>query len=212
MKTTTKYTIKIAGAAIFGALSIVFYALIVPFIPRIPGWGLAYIDPVSIIWVLCFFIFGTVAGLICTGIGTIALFFLDPLTPVGPIMKLIATLPMILIPVVMMKIKKSWEFSSKTLVSKKLIYMTGVAILIRIPLMIGMNILAFEVLFGVFFPEYGVTSVDAAAYMWPIPGISNGLLIVLIVVSIINSMQGLWDILVPFLLFKPTTLVNYAQW
>jgi riboflavin transporter FmnP len=51
-------TIQIAGAAIFGALSVVISALTTPIIPRIPGWGMAIFDPVSIIWIICFLIFG----------------------------------------------------------------------------------------------------------------------------------------------------------
>ena len=42
-------TVEIAGGAIFGALSIVVGALTAPILPRVPGWGIAYFDPISII-------------------------------------------------------------------------------------------------------------------------------------------------------------------
>ena len=45
-------TIEIAGAAIFSALSIALSALIIAnplLVPRVPGWYIAYFDPISII-------------------------------------------------------------------------------------------------------------------------------------------------------------------
>ena len=49
-----KLTLEIAGAAIFSALSIAISALIIAnplLVPRVPGWYIAYFDPISIIWI-----------------------------------------------------------------------------------------------------------------------------------------------------------------
>lgn len=106
------------GAAIFGALGAVVAFMTAPYLPRL-AWGIAWIDPVSIIWVTCFLIFGAAAGILCCFIGTVALMFVDPFTPVGPVMKLLATLPMILIPFIILKLKKSWNYSSIELKGEK---------------------------------------------------------------------------------------------
>ncbi len=48
--------IKVAGAAIFGALSIVVSVYTTGILPR-ATWGIAYFDPVSIIWMPSLFNF-----------------------------------------------------------------------------------------------------------------------------------------------------------
>ncbi len=64
---------------------------------RIPGWGIALFDPVSIFWVVSFLLGGYGVGMLSTFAGTFGLFLYDP-TAIGPIFKILATLPMILVP------------------------------------------------------------------------------------------------------------------
>ena len=99
---TSLMTLQLAGGAIFGALSIVV-SFIAAFLPRTPE-GFAYFDPVSIIWVLCFLIFGPLAGILCSVIGMVGLMFFDPFAPIGPSMKFIATIPMIIVPMLLKKL------------------------------------------------------------------------------------------------------------
>ncbi len=187
-----------AGAAIFGALGAVVAFLTAPYLPRMP-WGIAWIDPVSIIWVTCFFIFGAAAGILCCFIGTVALMFVDPFVPIGPIMKLIATLPMILVPFIILKLKKSWEYSSKELKGKKIILLSTISILVRLCTMIPANILLFVLLFG---------GIESATPIWGFEGIWA----ILIVVLVINVLQGIWDILIPWLIVYPTRIYEYSTW
>jgi riboflavin transporter FmnP len=188
-----------AGAAIFGALGAVVAFLTAPYLPRVPGWGIAWIDPVSIIWVTSFFIFGAAAGVLCCFIGTVALMFVDPWVPIGPIMKLAATLPMILIPFIILKLKKSWSYSSETLKGKKIIPLTVLSIAIRIIVMFGANILVFILMFG---------GIESAIPLWGLEGIW----VILVVVLLINTLQGIWDILIPLLIVYPTKLYQFATW
>ncbi len=99
-------TIQIVGASLFGALSIALSALLAPIIPRIPGWGIAIIDPVSIIWVMCFLIFGSKSGILCCLIGMVGLMPFDPFSPIGPFMKFSATIALIIVPILFLKLYK----------------------------------------------------------------------------------------------------------
>ena len=54
-------SIEIAGAAIFGALSLVLSALTTAVLPRFV-WGMAYFDPVSLIWIMIHARFGKESG------------------------------------------------------------------------------------------------------------------------------------------------------
>ena len=102
---STKYLIKIVGAAIFAAISLVVSLLTTAYLPRVQ-WGLALIDPVSIIWILSFFIFGYEAGLITSSLGMFLLMPFDPFAPVGEIMKFVATVPLILVPLIINVMKR----------------------------------------------------------------------------------------------------------
>jgi hypothetical protein len=57
MSRRSQLTLQIVGAALFGALSIVVGALITPTltrVARIPGWFIAIIDLISLVWILVF--------------------------------------------------------------------------------------------------------------------------------------------------------------
>ncbi|GAG44979.1 unnamed protein product, partial [marine sediment metagenome] len=82
----SQLTIKIAGGAIFGALSAVVAFVISPIInaSKISAlWGMALFDPTSWIWIICFLIFGPLAGVISSVIGSFGLLIID-LNPIGP--------------------------------------------------------------------------------------------------------------------------------
>ena len=85
---------KITTAALLAALSVAV-SPVVSFLPRY-GWGIAYFDPVSIFWIVAFLVGGLEVGLLSTFIGTIALLPFDP-TGIGPMFKILATLPMIIV-------------------------------------------------------------------------------------------------------------------
>ena len=60
----SQYILELTGGAIFAALSGVF-AWMASILVR-AGIGMAYFDPISIVWVLALFIFGPIASLICS--------------------------------------------------------------------------------------------------------------------------------------------------
>lgn len=190
----TQLTIQIAGAAIFGALSLVVSALTTPLLPRVPGWGIAYFDPVSIIWVLCFLVFGPISGLLCCVIGTFGLMPFDSFAPIGPIMKLCATLSLIIIPILLLKLYKSEEGalnSPKLRDPKKYIVCGLIGIGLRIGVMMIFNVWLFMTMFA-----GGVNFVSLEFI--GMPSVS-GWSAIIIGVIIINAETSIWDLLIPYL-------------
>lgn len=191
MVTKTYYspTLEIAGAALFGALSIVV-SFSAAFIPRLP-WGIALLDPISIVWMVCFLIFGIRSGIICSVAGTMGLMFFDPFAPIGPFMKLAATLPMIIVPFVILKMtKKNESYSGRDFASSKLWFSSGViATLIRIVIMMPLVIVVVSLLFG-------TPIIEIVTY-----------------VLILNAWQSAWDIAVPWIFVFPTKIYEkYCIW
>ena len=179
MPIRTQFTIQLAGAAIFSALSLVVSVFIVPILPRTPE-GMAFFDPVSIIWVACFLIFGPVAGILCCIIGMILLMPFDPFAPIGPLMKFAATFSLIIVPIVLLKLYKREEgvLKSKILKDRKKYIVYGLlGTVFRIVVMVILNIIVYLALFG-----------------------SQGLEYWIMLVILINALQSVWDLLIPYLL------------
>ena len=182
----SQFTIQLAGGAIFGALSLVVSIFVLPFLPRTPQ-GMAYFDPVSIVWVTCFLIFGPLAGILCMFIGFLILIPFDPSIPViGPLMKLAATFSLVIVPIVFLKLYKReiGVLQSKKLKNKKNYVTYGLlGTAFRIFVMVILNTIVYLAFFG-----------------------SEGLAFWLILVVIINALQSLWDLLIPYLIVFGTKL------
>ncbi len=175
-------TLQIAGGAIFGALSLTL-SFLAAYLPRTPE-GLAYFDPVSIIWVICYLIFGPLAGLIAAVVGMLMLMPFDPFAPIGPIMKFTATVALILPSYLLMKFIKK-DISSGTLKEPKTYTIYGViGIIVRIVVMVPFNIIVYIAL--------GYPLEFLGAY--------------LIVVVLINALQSVWDLVIPYLIVYGTKL------
>ncbi|MHA1754365.1 MAG: hypothetical protein ACTSYR_02480 [Candidatus Odinarchaeia archaeon] len=191
-------TVKVAGAAIFSAISIVFAITLTPILPRL-GWGIAIIDPVSIIWVLCFLIFGFTSGIVCSLIGFIALFTVDPFIPWGPMFKLLATLPLIITPYLLVKLKNN-QYGNKHLglefnSLKKYSLMIIPAIIIRCGIMLVANLLFFIILIPTAIEVFG------------------GILTISVFVIGINIEQSIWDLYIPWVISYPTKIYEtYKLW
>jgi len=180
-----RFTIQIVGGAVFGALSLVLSLYVVPYLPRTPQ-GFAYFDPVSIIWVTCFLIFGPLAGILCSIIGMLVLFPFDPFTPIGPIMKFSATFSLIIVPILLLYIfkRKKGERLSQKLKEPKTYLLYGVlGLVLRIIVMVILNII-------VYLSFYGATGLEFWIFM----------------VILLNSLTSLWDLLIPYLLVFTTKL------
>ncbi|MFX0010504.1 MAG: hypothetical protein ACFE9R_09330, partial [Candidatus Hermodarchaeota archaeon] len=187
--------LEISGAALFGAISIVFYIFTNKLLPRVPGWGIAIIDPVSIIWVMCFLIFGTKAGLLSTVIGTLGIMPFDDFTPIGPLMKFAATVSLIIVPILFLRLYKKKEGvrnSQKIKKPRNYIVYGLLGVLLRIGVMMVCNFLLFVTLYvgGEAFVNLGFIG---------LPDIS-GWTAIIIGVILINAETSLWDLLFPYII------------
>jgi len=181
----SQLTIQIVGGSIFSALSLFFSLFVVPYLPRTPE-GFAYFDPVSIIWVTCFLIFGPLAGILCCVIGMALLFPFDPFTPIGPLMKFSATFSLIIIPILLLYLFKRQAGERMSQKYKKLkIYIIygALGLLVRIIVMVILNIVVYLAFYG-----------PAGLGYW------------IILVILLNALTSLWDLLVPYLLVFTTKL------
>ncbi|MHA2009033.1 MAG: hypothetical protein ACXABO_16630 [Promethearchaeota archaeon] len=194
--------IKLAGGAIFGALSAVVSLVLSPIInaSRIPGWGIAMFDPTSWIWVICFLIFGPLAGVISSVTGSFGLLLIDPSGWVGPIFKFSATIPLILIPYYIFKLKESQKLKDP----RNFAISGLVSIAVRIVAMIGLNLLFFATIWDFLeFVDLGVLGL----------GNISGLSAVLIFTPIINLYTSVLDLVVPyFLVFGPKLDEKIGFW
>jgi len=195
MSKSSQLVLQIAGAALFGALSIVFSAFVTPLVPRIPGWFIAILDPVSIIWVMCFLIFGARSGLLCCVLGTFGLMPFDLSAPIGPLMKFSATVALIIVPIMFLKLYKTEEGVRNIQKIKNLrnyvVYGTF-GIILRIGIMMILNVLLFMTMLA------GDLAFIDLSFIG-LPGIS-GWTAVIIIVIIINVETSVWDLLIPYLI------------
>ncbi|GAH80938.1 unnamed protein product [marine sediment metagenome] len=194
MSKSSQLVLQIAGAALFGALSIVVAAFTTQIIPRIPGWGIAIIDPVSIIWIMCFLIFGARSGLLCCVLGTFGL-MIGPYASIGPLMKFSATVALIIVPIMFLKLYKTEEGVRNIQKIKNLrnyIVYGIIGIILRIVIMMILNFLLFITLY-----TDALAFVDLS-FMW-LPDIS-GWTAVIIGVIIINAGMSVLDLVIPYLI------------
>ncbi|NVM16400.1 MAG: hypothetical protein HWN80_01695 [Candidatus Lokiarchaeota archaeon] len=195
MSKSSQFVLQISGAALFGALSIVLSIFVTPFVPRIPGWGIAIIDPISIIWILCFLIFGTKAGILCCVIGTFGLMPFDSFAPIGPIMKFAATFALIIVPILFLKLYKEEEGvrNSQKIKNLKNYVVYGLfGMILRIGVMILANYLLFVTLFSDAIPYVSLEFIGLSDV--------SGWTAIIIGVIIINAETSLWDLLFPYLI------------
>jgi len=194
MSKGTRFTLEVTGAALFGAISLVLSAFLIPIIPRVPGWGIAIIDPVSILWITCFLIFGPKSGLFCCIIGTLALFPFDPLPAIGPLMKFSATLSLIVVPIMLLKLYKTVPGIRNSQKYKKLTsyILTGLlGIILRIIVMMILNVCLFLTFFS--------SSLNSPLLEFiGLPSI-RGWNAVVIGVIVINAETSVWDLIIPYL-------------
>jgi hypothetical protein len=165
---------KVALAGIMASLSLAA-APIASVIPRIPGWDIALFDPVSFFWIIAFLVGGIWVGMISVAAGTLGLFFFDP-SGVGPIFKLLATLPMIVIPWLAVRFRGKDQggihLASPKLFSAAMIIGSFVRLIIMIPT----NLVMVPILYG---PIW--TAEFIATYA-----------------IVLNLSQSLWDSLIPY--------------
>lgn len=186
-------TREIAGTAIFSALSIAL-SYVATFIPRIPGWYIAWFDPISLIWISAFMIFGFRSGLITTLIGTIGLIPFDPTLWIGPTMKFLSTIWFVILPYFWLKIKGETLTHENLKEPRNYIPPMIAAWLIRIALMTFLNYIILKYMFNALdFMTLGWLGLDS----------TTGTIAVIVTVVFINTLQSVFDAALPyFIIFK----------
>ncbi len=179
---------QVVTASVLAALSIAV-APVASFVPRIPGWGIALFDPVSIFWVVAFLMGGYRVGLLSVFSGTFGLFLYDP-TGIGPIFKLLATLPMILVP--WFGVRRLGSMAGGESLSRSRFYgsLMLLAFVLRIGIMVPVNLLYWSLVLPIFTVEFIVTYV-----------------------IILNAFQSMWDALIPFIIVHKTGVFkSFGMW
>lgn len=184
------FTRNVAVSAVFGGLSFVLSALTTSFLPRVPGWGIAFIDPVSIIWVTAYLLFGLPVGLMTSLVGTVGLMFFDPFAPIGPLLKLFATLPLIIAFDLGMRALKFKPYSGGSLRPlRRYVPLSLVGAAGRIVILTLMNVILFLTMFSLNFAQINLFGIQLSS--WDA---------VIAVSVLINAEQSVWDCSIPYLL------------
>jgi len=196
MSKSSQLVLQISGAALFGALSLVVSAFTTEIIPRVPGWGIALIDPVSIIWIICFLVFVAKSGILCCVIGTLGLMPFDNSLPIiGPLMKFSATVALIIVPIMVLKLYRNEEGirNSQKIKKPRNYVVYGIfGVILRIGVMLIANYLVFITVLAHILPYVSLGFIG-------LPGIS-GWTAIIIGVIIINAFTSIWDLLIPYLI------------
>ena len=194
-------TRKIGAAAVFGGLSFLLDALTAPYLPRVPGWGIGFIDPVSIVWVTSYLLFGLMVGLSTSVIGTIGLMFFDPFTPIGPIMKFLATIPIILALDGGMRLGHFKPYSGISLKPlARYVPLSLVGVIVRVVIMTFMNVLLFMTIISLSYAAINLFGFQLTSW--------NA---VIIVAVLVNAEQSIWDSGVSYMLAFSTKLYDQLR-
>ncbi|TFG14984.1 hypothetical protein EU537_01715 [Candidatus Thorarchaeota archaeon] len=196
---------RVVVAALLAALSIAVTPT-ATYVPRL-NWGIALFDPTSIFWIIAFLIGGIWVGLVSMSAGVLLLNFFDPFAPVGPFVKLLATLPMIVIPWLGTKFVQ-WRSegdpsyhnsqeetevgSGGRILSRPGFFATMMvlALLIRLIITIPVNLSIVPTL-------YGITDVE----------------FIIIYTIVLNISTAFFDAFIPYLVVYPTSVYdNFKLW
>ncbi|MHA1902424.1 MAG: hypothetical protein ACXADL_00065 [Candidatus Thorarchaeota archaeon] len=199
---SSEITKEIVTAAVLAALSIAVTP-IASYIPRVGSFGIALFDPVSFFWIIAFLIGGPRVGLTSMAAGTIVLNFFDPYAPIGPALKFLATLPMVMIPWIGVKLanrrpdediriddKNQGGLRGGTLLAGpvKYLLLMLIAIPLRLAIMIPTNMVVVPILWG-----------------------ATDLLFIITYTVSLNLLQSVFDIAVPWLVVHPTGVYKYFK-
>jgi hypothetical protein len=187
---TSETSIRIKKIAYAGVLAAVSIAIspIASYLPR-HTWGIAFFDPVSLFWIIAFLLGGIEVGLICTVAGTLGLFIFDP-TGIGPMFKILATLPMIVVPWLGARFLGK-EQGGRFLSNRRKYFMLMIlAYFPRLAFMIPLNLMVVPL----FFPDIGFLEI-------------------LTVTIMLNAIQSSFDAFIPFIVIYPTRVYEqFGMW
>jgi riboflavin transporter FmnP len=193
---------ELAVSSILGALSI--FLVFTPDV-RLP-WGMAALDFIAVPWIIAFLLLGWKTGLLTSIIGFLGIFFFseEALPLVGATMKFSATIPLILVPTLVLKLIRSTNISESLAVKKVYVILMAIAIVVRcfvtmflnyywaIPLMYNLKPSDVPGAFNFFF--------------WGNPLSSNPLVYYILGITLWNTWQGVVDAVVSWFVVYPTNL------
>ena len=154
-----------------------------------PVWGM-WLDIVAVSWLIGFFLYGFSISLLITIIGAVVITVFSPDTWLGAIMKLIATLPTLIIFSIWIKNKSAKYYSSP----KKIIIPLTIALIIRCLIILPIN-------YYYAIPFW--TGMSPVKAMTVIPWY---------IIIGFNLAQGLIDVVLSWLLVFKFKLNKYAYW
>jgi hypothetical protein len=131
-------------------------------------------------------------------IGTIGLMFFDPFTPVGPIMKFVATIPIILALDGGMRLGHFKPYSGISLKPlKRYVPLSLVGVIVRVVVMTFMNVLLFMTILNLSYATINLFGFQLIS--WDA---------VVTVAVLINAEQSVWDCGISYLLTFSTKLYD----
>jgi len=199
---------ELAVSSVLGALSI--FLVFAPDV-RLP-WGMAVLDFIAIPWIIAFLLFGLKSGLLTSIIGFLGIFFFseEAFPLVGATMKFSATIPLIVVPALVLKFTRS-KGSSESFAVKK-VYVLSMAIAIAVRCLITMFL---NYYWAVPF-MYNLKPSDVPGafnfFFWGDSLSSNAFTYYIVGVSLWNTWQGVVDAVVSWSVLYPTNLYKQFRW
>ena len=202
-------TKKIAAAAILASLSVAV-SPVASFVPRVPTFGIAVFDPISLFWVIAFLLGGIWVGLFSMTAGGIMLNFFDPFPIIGPMLKFLATAPMVILPWLAVRRNGRHEERNILRLSSPLSGvvaqdLAGGSALSKARLYAALMLLAFLVRLIMMIP----LNLVVVPFIW---GVSDPIFIISYTV-VLNTVQSFWDAFLPFIVIHRTQVFkNHGMW
>ncbi len=135
-KITKSHAFDIRSLAIMGALAAISAVLQLAHVGYQTNWGM-WIDLVAVTWIIAYFLFGIRAGILVSITGSLIITIFAPFSWVGAIAKLVATIPMILIPFIILKFTKIQRKDLQNI--KNLVLVLIISLIIRSFVMVIFN-------------------------------------------------------------------------
>ena len=201
-KSSVYYLRELTASSILGALSI--FLVFTPDV-RLP-WGMAALDFIAVPWIIAFLLFGLKSGLLTSTIGFLGIFFFseEAFPVVGATMKFSATIPLIIVPALVLKFTRSKSSSESFAVKKVYVFSMAMAIVVRCLVTMFLNYY-----WAVPF-MYNLKPSDVPGafnfFFWGDPLSSNPLIYYILGVSLWNTWQGVVDAVVSWFVVYPTNL------
>lgn len=206
---TSETAKKVAVAAVLASLSVAV-SPIAAGIPRIPLFGIAIFDPISLFWMIAFLVGGFWVGLFSMATGAFMLNFFDPYPIFGPMLKFLATFPMVILPWLAVRNTENQGQSRLLSIVQRIGRQPdsgnlGGALLSKTRIFSLLMVLSYLVRIAVMTP----VNLIVVPFIW---GVTDPGFIIIYTVGL-NTIQSFWDAFIPFIVVHRTPIFsNYGMW